>query len=245
MSVGIPSRNPFEMMLKKTKKKKLDDVIILWSLEEENRAGAAAARGEFLSINSSIQEWNRVGYTFHVHLHTVLLTRSAFSITNPISTWKTSEAQTTFSPLEKTSLHDKRTHHLRSQIQQHIAFTPPTQMNNTDSSSKHVVIMRGLPGSGKSTITRLVQAMAHEQQRSVYVCSADHFFETPTGYYHDKSKLTEAHEAAQLAFRTALEQGVQIVLVDNTHSQRWEYDVYLNGTMHKAHVAFRSDITQC
>ena len=61
------------------------------------------------------------------------------------------------------------------------------------------------------------------------VCSADHFFTDPvTGsYVFNKDKLTEAHAACQEKFRTAVEEeGRKVVIVDNTHVQRWEINFY-------------------
>ena len=57
------------------------------------------------------------------------------------------------------------------------------------------------------------------------------FAHHPTGgglkrYHYDPSKLKDAHGACADACRAACSQGVDVVLVDNTHIQRWEYAVY-------------------
>ena len=59
-----------------------------------------------------------------------------------------------------------------------------------------MAIMRGLPGSGKSTIASRIQ----EQLPQVQVCSADHHFIDEEGEYRfDLSKLGAAHAACQAA----------------------------------------------
>ena len=85
--------------------------------------------------------------------------------------------------------------------------------------SRVMVIMRGLPGSGKSTVVRLIQ---HVYFKAV-VCSADDYFLNPQGsYIFDQGKIKAAHEACQAKALQACESGVSPVVIDNTCVRRWE-----------------------
>lgn len=81
-----------------------------------------------------------------------------------------------------------------------------------------VTIMRGIPGSGKSTYTRRFPKAT--------VCSADHFFERDGQYRYDVSKIGEAHRACLLKFLTALQFGHEHVIVDNTHVKAYHVTPY-------------------
>lgn len=86
-----------------------------------------------------------------------------------------------------------------------------------------VIIMRGLPGSGKSH--RVKQLL--EKYPGAVVCSADHFFETDDGGYNfQPARLGEAHAACLHAFIRAVTGGADVVIVDNTNMQLWEIDNY-------------------
>lgn len=88
---------------------------------------------------------------------------------------------------------------------------------------KTVTIMRGVPGSGKSTF------IANHAPEGAVVCSADHFFTSPDGEYHyDESKIREAHDACFAKFVRAVADGVRCIYVDNTNSRRWEFERYTN-----------------
>jgi predicted kinase len=84
-----------------------------------------------------------------------------------------------------------------------------------------VVIMRGLPGSGKTTRAR---ELAPEYD--AVIVSADDFFVTDGVYNFDPSELPEAHAQCQARALKALRAGRSVV-VDNTNTQRWEMEPYL------------------
>lgn len=93
-----------------------------------------------------------------------------------------------------------------------------------------LVILRGLPGSGKSTEARKMAGYVHLE--------TDMFFED-LGYF-DPSKLREAHTWCQESVRSALESGSSVV-VANTFTQRWEVQPYLDmGQHYGCHVEIRT-----
>jgi len=94
----------------------------------------------------------------------------------------------------------------------------------TSTASSLVVIMRGLPGSGKST--RVKHLVASFRDKSC-ICSADDFFVRRGKYQFDPRQLGRAHQACLTRFVNALSHGVKLVIVDNTNTQRWEYSNYV------------------
>ena len=86
-------------------------------------------------------------------------------------------------------------------------------------------VMRGLSGSGKSTVVRaIVRAFP-----GATVCSADSFFEdTATGEYRWRADgLRAAHEECQKGAEDALENSGGVVIVDNTNV-REVFDIILS-----------------
>lgn len=79
-----------------------------------------------------------------------------------------------------------------------------------------LTIMRGLPGSGKSS---WVRAKCPE----AVVCSADHFFEGGKGYQFDTSLLGMAHADCLRKALDAFHRKEEQVVIDNTNSRRWEF----------------------
>jgi predicted kinase len=90
---------------------------------------------------------------------------------------------------------------------------------------KRVVIMRGLPGSGKDAYIRN-RFLTPSAVEPVVVCSADDFFVKGGEYRFDVSKLGEAHSTCYRAFLEALAGQYSIIIVNNTHIRRWEYANY-------------------
>jgi predicted kinase len=88
-----------------------------------------------------------------------------------------------------------------------------------------LTIVRGLPGSGKSSYAAKI---------SKNVFAADDFFMEDGEYKFDPFKLSEAHAQCQERTKLALQNGNDAV-VANTFTQRWEMEPYL--VMAKTHNA--------
>ena len=94
-------------------------------------------------------------------------------------------------------------------------------------SPKVMVIMRGLPGSGK---THIAERLCQRKPSSV-VCSADNYFQEKTpsaknSYRFVGTDIDSAHKRCRDDVIAAIKDGVEVVIVDNTNTQRWEYRVY-------------------
>lgn len=83
----------------------------------------------------------------------------------------------------------------------------------------HLVLIRGLPGSGKSTYARMVYP------DYVHI-EADMYFLENGEYKFDASKLSLAHRWCRDTTQILLESGQNIV-VSNTFTQYWELEPYI------------------
>ena len=81
---------------------------------------------------------------------------------------------------------------------------------------QHLILFRGLPGSGKST---------RASRMGLDTVSADDFFMEGGVYRFDAAKLTPAHAWCQQETRRRLKSG-EDVGVANTFTQRWEIEPY-------------------
>lgn len=88
-----------------------------------------------------------------------------------------------------------------------------------------ITLVRGLPGSGKSTFAKLLA-----NARCVHL-EADMFFELgDCGYQFDASKLKDAHAWCQHQVELAMADADDVV-VSNTFVKRWEMQAYINLAM--------------
>lgn len=90
-----------------------------------------------------------------------------------------------------------------------------------DNSRRIAYIMRGLPGSGKSTTAKeLVGEFGA-------IHSTDSYFYLEDGEYRfDTSRLEEYHERNFKAFCQSLDDGFPVVICDNTNIKREHYERY-------------------
>lgn len=84
---------------------------------------------------------------------------------------------------------------------------------------KKVIIMRAIPGSGKSTFAKQLAKEVDKAGGSAKIVSADdYFYNLGEGKYKfDVTKIGDAHAGCMRAFIEALQTDVNVVIVDNTN----------------------------
>ena len=94
--------------------------------------------------------------------------------------------------------------------------------------TKHLYIVRGLPGSGKSTFAKTLVGS------DFIVCEADKYFMVDGEYKFDATKLKEAHESCRNTVETYMkdsllnDQFYRQIAVSNTFTQEWEMQPYFD-----------------
>ncbi|MDF1685029.1 MAG: hypothetical protein P1U36_10300 [Legionellaceae bacterium] len=99
------------------------------------------------------------------------------------------------------------------------------------SNSKIVIIMRGCPGSGKSTASQaLINYLSATEvmpASSMSKCSADDYMVNEDGAYeYDGSKIGSVHKLCKEKFMTSLAEKNNLIIVDNTSIKLFEFKNY-------------------
>jgi predicted kinase len=86
---------------------------------------------------------------------------------------------------------------------------------------KQLILLRGLPGSGKSTFAKSISHAA------VGHIEADMFFMKEGEYKFDASKLKDAHNWCHDVVENWMNPfGFETIIVSNTFTQEWEMEAY-------------------
>lgn len=96
-------------------------------------------------------------------------------------------------------------------------------LNNKLNCNNKLIILRGLPGSGKSHLANcLVNSFTNSE-----VCSADNYFGKNEAYNFDPNLLKQAHDYCYNVCVEYLQNKVPTVIIDNTNSTLKEYAKYI------------------
>lgn len=93
---------------------------------------------------------------------------------------------------------------------------------------KQVIILRGVPGAGKSTLAQQIISDACAKGEGAAVFSSDDYFTTSTGEYRFDSKLLpQAHTDCFRRFLEYLQRKGDIAIIDNTNTRIFEMSPYI------------------
>ncbi|XP_070605989.1 NEDD4-binding protein 2-like 2 [Erythrolamprus reginae] len=97
---------------------------------------------------------------------------------------------------------------------------------------KRILMLRGLPGSGKTTLSRILLG----QSCNGIVFSTDDYFHQISGCWnYDVSQLGAAHEWNQNRAKEAMDLGRSPIIIDNTNTQAWEMKPYVKAALEKGY----------
>lgn len=89
-----------------------------------------------------------------------------------------------------------------------------------------LILVRGLPGSGKTTFAEFVASRSEDFPENMFC--ADDFFMIDGEYRFEPRQLPNAHGWCKAMTSLAMNRGTDTVLVHNTFTQRWEMQPYLD-----------------
>ncbi|XP_077396374.1 uncharacterized protein n4bp2l2 [Festucalex cinctus] len=98
-------------------------------------------------------------------------------------------------------------------------------------SSLVLILMRGLPGSGKTTMARELLEMGP----SGLILSTDDYFAHNGGYRYEPSLLGDAHKWNHRRASNAMHDGRSPVIIDNTNLQAWEMKPYVQMALQQGY----------
>jgi predicted kinase len=83
---------------------------------------------------------------------------------------------------------------------------------------KTLILLRGLPGAGKSTLAKELA-----RGRESIHCEADQYFTKETGEYEFRmEELADAHSSCREKCWAAMQRSTDLIIVSNTFTQEWE-----------------------
>ena len=105
---------------------------------------------------------------------------------------------------------------------------------------KTCIILRGLPGSGKSCLAGLLFMLAETGHVKCEVCSADDYHINPeTGKYEfDPDRVSECHDLCKDKFTKCVLDDTQLIVVDNTNTMQWQFDFYEKIALENGYKVF-------
>jgi tRNA uridine 5-carbamoylmethylation protein Kti12 len=93
---------------------------------------------------------------------------------------------------------------------------------------KLLIIMRGVPGSGKSSLSEKIKQKFGNDNVAIF--STDQYFLDKFGKYNfDPSKLKDAHAWNFGRSVDAFRKNFPVVVIDNTNIQKWQYQKYVDA----------------
>jgi len=115
------------------------------------------------------------------------------------------------------------------------------------SNSKIVIIMRGCPGSGKSTSSQALIDYLSETGvmpvSSMSKCSADDYMKNEDGKYkYDHAKIGMVHGRCKEQFMASLAERNNLIIVDNTNIKLFEFKVYVSAARSQGYEVYQWEL---
>ncbi len=96
--------------------------------------------------------------------------------------------------------------------------------------NKEIYIVRGLPGSGKSSLAKKIAGLHSLEGKVAKIFETDNYFMVDGEYKFDANKLHQNHQKCFSDFLDALnDRHVDVVIVANTFTRKWEYVNYADA----------------
>jgi predicted kinase len=103
-----------------------------------------------------------------------------------------------------------------------------------------LLLFRGLPGAGKTTLAESLQKCTF-----CSICSADDYMINSNGDYEfNPGNLKSAHEQCRNKAIALIDRGDPLVIVANTFASRWEYQPYLDLAKSRCNLLVYSIIVE-
>ena len=94
-------------------------------------------------------------------------------------------------------------------------------MKKASKQPKHFFQIRGIPGSGKTTVAKVIKSLSPV---SVFEVATDQFWDEDEEF--DPERAEEAHEWCREQVEKATRKAIRVVIVHNTAAEYWEMENY-------------------
>ncbi|ATI16124.1 hypothetical protein [Pseudomonas phage HJ01] len=93
---------------------------------------------------------------------------------------------------------------------------------------KIMYIIRGLPGSGKSSFARILYHQIWESGGTASICEADDYQMEYGEYVWKAERVVESHKKCMEKARNSMKAGLDAVIVSNTSTREREVEPYID-----------------
>jgi adenylate kinase family enzyme len=107
-----------------------------------------------------------------------------------------------------------------------------------DLSKNRVVILRGIPGSGKKTIANEIFEK-YPKNKVLILSTDDYWFDKNGKYKFEPKKIFKAHQWNQQRFKNAIKsKKFWCIIVNNTNTELWEMKPYIKIVNESNHYVY-------
>lgn len=92
---------------------------------------------------------------------------------------------------------------------------------------KLLILMRGCPGSGKTTLAEKIYSSLEKCKTGVILSTDNYFNMNGSHYRYDSTKLPGAHAWNKSQAYTAMTENIDLIIIDNTNVTKWEMAPYV------------------